>query len=198
MELDTNPYRGLVANISPTEFEVLCAETMKAYAKIEGLKEFSILHNQKITAHDGTYQIDNLAAFTALSVRFKVLIECKYYNRKIERDEVMLLQSKIDSSDAQKGIIMSTSSFQSGAVLYAKEHGIALLQVIEESIFHINNSTRPMNPVMAAMELEYRKRLPKYRSMLWDYEYDMPIKTIYPTSEMIEKARNEVKELFHA
>jgi restriction system protein len=131
-------------------------------------------------------------------VRFKVLIECKYYNRKIERDEVMLLQSKIDSSDAQKGIIMSTSSFQSGAVLYAKEHGIALLQVIEESIFHINNSTRPMNPVMAAMELEYRKRLPKYRSMLWDYEYDMPIKTIYPTSEMIEKARNEVKELFHA
>lgn len=198
MEMDTNPYRGLVADITPTEFELFCRATLEAYAVTEGLKDFSILHNQKVTVHDGIYQIDNLAEFTALSVRFKVLIECKYYKRKIERDEVMLLKSKLESDAANKGIIISTSGFQSGAVLYAKEHGVALLQIIEESILHINNSARPINPAMAAMELEYRKRLPRYRSMLWDYEYDMPLKTIYPTDEMIEKARSEVKELFHA
>ena len=198
MEIDTNPYRRLVADITPTEFEVFCKETLSANAVLEGLREFSIQYDQKITAHDGTYQIDNLAEFTALFVRFKILIECKHCKRMIERDEVVLLKSRLDSTASQKGILLSTSGFQTGAVRYAKEHGIALLQVVEESILHISNSAHQMNPVMAEMEFEYRKRLPKYRSMLWDFDCDMPIKTIYPTKEMIEKARNEVKELFHA
>lgn len=198
MVIDTNPYRSLVADITPTEFEVYCAETLKAYANIEGLNEFSILHNQKITTHDGTYQIDCLAEFTALGVHFKALIECKHCSREIERDKVELLKSRIDSSGTQKGIIISTSGFQTGAVRYAEEHGIALLQIIEESILHITNSSAPANPLISEMEREFRTRLPKYRTMLWDYEYDMPLETIYPTEEMIEKARIEVKELFHA
>lgn len=38
---------------------------------------------------------------------------------------------------AQKGIIVSTSNFQSGAIDYAKVHGIALIQMTEtENIFH--------------------------------------------------------------
>ena len=38
---------------------------------------------------------------------------------------------------AQKGIVVSTSNFQSGAIDYAKAHGIALIQMTEtEEIFH--------------------------------------------------------------
>ena len=198
MELDTNPYRCLIANITPTDFEEFSQATLNAYAASEGLSDFSILHNEKIITHDGEYQIDNFAEFTALGVRIKILIECKKYKRAIERDEVIILKSKLDSSGSHKGIMISTSAFQTGAVKYAKAHGIALIQIIEESVLHITASLYQDNPIMARMKQEFRNRLPKYSSMLWDYEYDMPFKTIYPTEEMKEKARNEVKELFHA
>ena len=40
-----NPYRELVAEISPTEFEKLCLEILKGYAEAENLSNFSIQHN---------------------------------------------------------------------------------------------------------------------------------------------------------
>ena len=69
-EIDTNPYRSLEAAITPTEFEKFCLETVKAYAQKEGLKDFVILHNQKIEAYDSTYQIDVYAEYTALGDPF--------------------------------------------------------------------------------------------------------------------------------
>lgn len=35
-----NPYRELVAEISPTEFEKLCLEILKGYAEAENLSDF--------------------------------------------------------------------------------------------------------------------------------------------------------------
>ena len=39
MIIDTNPYRELETNISATEFELFCLETLNAYAEEEKLKE---------------------------------------------------------------------------------------------------------------------------------------------------------------
>ena len=40
MDIDVNPYRELDARITPTEFEVFCMETLKAYAEREKLLNF--------------------------------------------------------------------------------------------------------------------------------------------------------------
>lgn len=69
MAMDINPYRELDANISSTDFEIFCLNTLKAYSDREGLKDFSIKHNQKLKADDGTYQIDVVAEYTALGAR---------------------------------------------------------------------------------------------------------------------------------
>ena len=66
MAMDINPYRELDANISSTDFEIFCLNTLKAYADREGLKDFSIKHNQKLKADDGTYQIDAVAEYLSL------------------------------------------------------------------------------------------------------------------------------------
>ena len=79
-----NPYRELSASISPQEFEKFCMETLKAYAEREGLLNFEIKHNQKIETHDGTYQIDVLAKYTALGCANTVLVECKKYSQSID------------------------------------------------------------------------------------------------------------------
>ena len=55
---DTQDY---VCSISPTEFEEFCLELLKIYATEENLKNFTIEHNVKQEAPDGTYQLDIIA-----------------------------------------------------------------------------------------------------------------------------------------
>jgi restriction endonuclease Mrr len=123
-----NPYREFVSKISSAEFELFCLDVLKEYANKECLTDFSITHNKKIKTNDGEYQIDIYTEFVALSVRFKVVVECKRTIRPIEREKVVALSDKVRSIGAHKGILISTSGFQSGAIEYSKIHGIALIQ----------------------------------------------------------------------
>ena len=69
---------------------------MKGFAEKEKLQDFKIIHNTKIKASDGKYQIDVYAEFTAMGSRFKVLCECKKYKNRVNRDKVAILHhSKI-------------------------------------------------------------------------------------------------------
>ena len=120
-------YRKFVAKISPTEFERYCYNILNSYAENENLKDFTISHNKKIESHDGIYQIDIYAEFTAINVKFRVIAECKRYTYPIEREKIVILADKVQSLGAQKGIFISTSGFQSGAITYAKEHGAQAL-----------------------------------------------------------------------
>lgn len=86
MNGDINPYRSLSVDISPTDFELFCMNTLQAYAIQENLKNFSVSHNQKVESNDGTYQIDVLGEFTIMGTKVKVIVECKKYSRAIERE----------------------------------------------------------------------------------------------------------------
>lgn len=129
-----------VLSITPTEFEHFCYDILKGYAEEENLKNFVITHDEKITADDGTYQIDIYAEFTALSSTIKVLCECKQYKSRINRDKVVILRDKLNSTGTHKGILLSTSEFQSGAIQYAKAHGIALIKVEDHKTDNYSHS----------------------------------------------------------
>lgn len=124
---------SFVSSISPTEYEIKCKEVLMQYAEQEGLKDFTIQHDTIIQSDDGEYQIDIFASFIAMGVGFKVLAECKRYSNPITREKVVLLADKVKQLGAHKGILISTSGFQSGAYRYAKKHGIALLQITDTS-----------------------------------------------------------------
>ena len=93
-ERSVNPYRELFADMTPTEFERYCMETLKVYAEKDNLSDFTILHNQKLSAEDGTYQIDILCRFTVAGMTFKILVECKKYKHPVERKVVAELYTK--------------------------------------------------------------------------------------------------------
>ena len=59
--IDVNPYRELNANISPTEFEVFCLNTLKAYAEKENLSSFS--HEERLSINQ------NLGKYNGLRVK---------------------------------------------------------------------------------------------------------------------------------
>lgn len=188
-----NPYRELVASISPTEFEKLCLEILKGYAEVEHLSDFSIQHNVCIPADDGTYQIDVYARFIAMGVEFKVITECKRYSAPVTREKVAVLNDKVRSLGAHKGIMISTCGFQSGAYEYAKKHGIALLQIIDRNVMHVMNAAKPETEEQKRelrLMLDWFSRMPKY----YVKEYatmDFPDRAIYPTPQMMDAIRQQ-------
>ncbi|MFC6267833.1 restriction endonuclease [Frigoriflavimonas asaccharolytica] len=121
--------KGYNTEISPIEFEKLVKDY---FLEISGtLKNFKATHNVRIKSFDGDYQIDVFAEFEALGTEIRVLVECKKHKNKIKRETVQVLFDKLRATGSHKGIIFATSGFQSGAEKFAKEHGIALINVIE-------------------------------------------------------------------
>ena len=185
----------LVCSISPTEFEEYCMKILNGYAEKENLKDFNIDHNVKLTASDGIYQIDIYAHFVAMGVVFKVLCECKQYKRPVGRDKVSELQSKILSLGANKGILLSTSGFQSGAIQYAKKHGIALIQVYDYKCEYLSHSAN-LNEKDDEFDpfLYGERKMPPYVAIECTSEDEYPVK-IYPTKKMIRKIYSEMNKL---
>ncbi|MBN1186877.1 MAG: restriction endonuclease [Bacteroidales bacterium] len=124
--------------ISSKEFELLVKDYLLALGK--DLISFEATHNAKIRGTDGEYQIDIVAKFTILNVEFQVLIECKRYAENIKREVVQILFDKIRSTGSHKAIIFASSGFQKGAIKYAKDHGIALVRIIEGEVTYLTKS----------------------------------------------------------
>jgi hypothetical protein len=177
-----NPYVDISSIISPVEFEKFCLEILKYYAEKEQLKDFKITHNKKIKKGDETYQIDIYAEYTALNVKNKVIIECKHIKRSLERDEVIVLIDKVRSLGANKGILISTSGFQKGCTIKAKENGIALLQILDKTIKTVVASLPQKTD---NLKRDFYSNYPPYFVLEYSGEIeDFPDKQIYPTEAM--------------
>jgi hypothetical protein len=189
-----NLYREFVSKISSSEFEIFCFDVLKEYANSECLTDFSITHNTKIKTNDGEYQIDMCAEFVALSVKFKVIVECKRNIRPIEREKVVVLSDKVRSIGAHKGILISTSGFQSGAIEYSRIHGIALIQIIDKNVMHIQASS---DSKIDLRKIEFIKQTPPY----YAFQYSSTItdnknKKIYPSKSMDLVLKEKIDEQF--
>ena len=187
-----------VCSITPTEFEKYCKDILLGYAEEEKLPNFAITHNVKLPAYDGTYQIDLYATFTALGTEIKVICECKRHKNPVKRNTVADLAAKVRSLGAQKGILLSTSGFQSGAIQYAKEHGIALIKVEDYNFEYLSHSSgQPENddddPFLYA-----EKHMPPYVAFDCTTDTDEPCK-VYPTRSMIKELliqqNRQIKEI---
>ncbi|MBN1181122.1 MAG: restriction endonuclease [Bacteroidales bacterium] len=191
-----NPYRELVAGITPTEFEKYCLDVLAGYAEKEQLTNFEIMHNTKQKAADGLYQIDIFAKFIAMGAEYRTIIECKMHSNSIKREIVVVLADKVKSLGAHKGILISTSGFQRGAYDYAKEHGIALWQIMDREVLHILNAATPETKEQERrlfLMVELQRRMPKYYAMAYT-DYDFPSERIFPTDKAVEKIREQFKK----
>ncbi|WP_229635467.1 restriction endonuclease [Pseudomonas syringae] len=86
-----------------------------------------------------------LAKFQAFAgAELMVLIECKKYRNAVERELVQVLHDKVRSLGAHKGMLFTTSGFQSGAIKYAKAHGIALVSIVDGAATYQTRSAFPV------------------------------------------------------
>jgi restriction system protein len=124
-----NPTLNNYLELTPEQFERYSLDILAEQTK--NFENLIIEHDKIVEAFDGNYQIDGYVEFSLMGVTYKTLIECKHYKSAINREKVQILHSKINSIGAHKGILISTSNFQSGAIDYAKKHGIALIQLTD-------------------------------------------------------------------
>ncbi|KAA0986051.1 restriction endonuclease [Pseudomonas sp. ANT_J28] len=71
---------------------------------------------------------------------FLVLVECKHYKSAIKRETLQILHDRMRSIGAQKGALFTTSGFQSGALEYAKKHGIATVKIVDGKSTYMTKS----------------------------------------------------------
>ncbi len=75
--------------------------------------------------------MDAVATFDAFGAEFRVLVECKHHKNPIKRELVQVLADKLRSVHAQKAMMFSTTTFQRGAIEYARAQRIALVHFTE-------------------------------------------------------------------
>ena len=124
-----NPTMDAHLDMSPVDFEKHALIIL--HQQLQGIENCLFEHNKIIEVGDGNYQIDGYIEFSLMGVTYKTLVECKHYKGSIEREKVQVLFDKLRACGAQKGILVSSSNFQSGAITYAALHGIALIQLTE-------------------------------------------------------------------
>jgi hypothetical protein len=120
----------VVSRFTWKEFEAHIASYLQLMAHLEGRApdSYQVASGELIERPGGAFAFDVTIRFRAFGVDYLTVGECKHHRRKIQRSVVNELHSKMESVRAHKGIIFSTSGFQSGAVTFAKELGrIALI-----------------------------------------------------------------------
>lgn len=125
--------------ITPTQFETRVLEWLRNCH--DTLNNFNILHSSIVQGDSGDYEIDVHVEFSIFGgALITVLVECKRYRNPVKRDVVMLLEAKLRDTGAHKGMVFSTSGFQSGAITYATKRGIALVDVADGASNFFANS----------------------------------------------------------
>jgi len=116
-------------HLSPRQFE----EEVRSFLEVlgRGLPGLEVTHQEKHAVADGEYTIDVTIRFEALGIRFVGLVECKYWQRAVKREHIMVLKAKLDSIGAAKGVMVTNTGYQKGAREYARAHGIALVKFID-------------------------------------------------------------------
>lgn len=132
------PCKGSLLEMTPTEFEKHSLHILTE--QIQNIVNCNFQHNKIIEVDDGNYQIDGYIEFNLMGIDYKTIVECKHYKSSISREKVAVLYDKIRACGANKGVLISSSNFQSGALQFASKHGIALIQLTDSDSLYETRS----------------------------------------------------------
>jgi restriction endonuclease len=106
----------------------------------------------------GEYEID-----IAVEVRFSeaiyflMIIECKYWNRPVDRPVIQALAQTRDALSAHKAVVATVQGFSKEAISVAEAHGIALWRVDPEFDGELLKSVASDNREVFRSLIKYRK-----------------------------------------
>lgn len=112
-------------DMTPRQLEDFIGEAFRSVTDlVQGLE---VQVRDRLTGSDGIYEIDATVRYRWAGLDFLVLVEAKLHRAPIKRETVQVLHAKVQSLAAHKGVLITTSRFQKGALDYAKAHGLGLV-----------------------------------------------------------------------
>lgn len=133
------------AKISPEKYEQQVVEWLRASSG--KLDKFEVEHLRHLSGAGGDYEFDAVAQFSILNgAQITILVECKRYSSPVEREKLLALWAKQQDVKAHKAMIFATCGFQSGALEYAKNYGIATVAFVEGAFLYETKSAGPSGP----------------------------------------------------
>jgi predicted helicase len=116
-----------------TEYEIFVMKVFQALSEDAPLEYF---HQKKYLTRDGISLIIDVSFEFLVNNAYRIfgIIECKHYKSTVDIGKVRELNSKLNELGANKGIIVTTVGFQSGAIELAKKTGIGLAVIKKEVV----------------------------------------------------------------
>ncbi|MDG4830592.1 restriction endonuclease [Solwaraspora sp. WMMD1047] len=126
-------------DITPKAYE----EAVTAIARSMSLEllGWEVKHLDPLEGLDGTYIVDVTARFQLAGMDFLILFECKRHKDPVKRSDVQVLLAKLQSTGAQKGVVVAATGFQRGALEFAKAHGIACVRLVDNAWTYVTRDT---------------------------------------------------------
>jgi len=150
-------------DLSPSDYEVEVVAWLRQLG--ESLDRFDVQHLKHLQGSAGDYEFDGVAEFTILGgAKILIIVECKRYSSPVERDHLITLWGKKDDVSAHKAMMFATCGFQSGALDYARQKGIATITFVRGEFLYETRSriTTPDPPTWL--------NLPSYAGILMQKE----------------------------
>lgn len=80
----------------------------------------------KVQGARAEHKIDVWVRFNKFGLETKWVVECKCWNSNVTKEKVLVLRSIVEDVGADRGILISMSGYQSGAVQAAKKANVTL------------------------------------------------------------------------
>ncbi|WP_052143272.1 restriction endonuclease [Vibrio cholerae] len=117
-----------------TDFELLVKAIYEEILSLDEIENTVIEHDLKILGKSGvSHQIDVYWEFVHAGIKHRVAVECKDYKAKVSIGKIRDFNDALNDIGNVKGIFVTSSTYQSGAIDYAKHCGISLMCVSEPS-----------------------------------------------------------------
>ena len=110
------------------KYELMIQKILASRTRSQRDASQGILSRQKMTGASGqAHEIDLSFELELAGVKVLFLVECKCYARPVGVDEVAEFAYKLRDIGGNKGIFITTSRFEKGAIKIAKRERIALI-----------------------------------------------------------------------
>jgi len=114
------------------EYEAITQYIYGALGAQDGIKVMGYGHNCRIIGKSTVeHQIDVLTEQFEGDRQLLTAIECKYWNKKVDKEVVMKLAEIMVDADIASGIIVCKSGFTKDTLTYAQHKGIKLVELSE-------------------------------------------------------------------
>lgn len=140
-----------------TAYEKLVSRFYQGMLNYDGFENIRVEHNVTLTGKSGaTHQIDVFWEFKAAGTIYKTCVECKNYASAVKKSHVAAFAEILRDIGNANGIIATTSSYQKGAKLLAKENHIRLVQV-NDLLKRVSITTAPKQTIYSNSEINFNE-----------------------------------------